>query len=95
MNSILKKPSAWLPIAMSLTILFTLFGHIAIYGIVHETDEGTAAHIFQILLVLQIPIIIYFAAKWVPRNPKLALKILILQFIAILIPIALVYFLEY
>jgi len=33
-------------------------------GIVHGADEGAAAHIFWLLMVLQAPIIIFFCAKY-------------------------------
>jgi hypothetical protein len=37
------RPSAFLPIAMSLTALAVVLGHIAMYGVVREADEGAAA----------------------------------------------------
>lgn len=92
MNSLIKKPSAWLPIAMSLAVLMILLGYFARFGIVRETDEGAAAHLFQILMSLQAPIILFFAIKWLPRNPKPALAILALQFAAALLPLGLVFF---
>ena len=48
--SLMKKPSAFLPIAMSLAALALVLGHAAMFGIVHEADERTAAHIFQLLM---------------------------------------------
>ncbi len=74
-----KQPSAFAPLAMSLTALVLLFTHVAIYGIVHEADEGTAARIFQLLLVAQLPIAAFFAIKWLPRSPKRTLTILAIQ----------------
>ena len=75
----IKQPSAFLPIAMSLAAVIMVLVHFAIYGIVHETDEGAAAHIFQILMVAQLPIIAFFAIKWLPLAPKQALYVLALQ----------------
>ena len=69
-GSILKHPSAYLPIAMSLAALGLVLGHAAVYGIVHEADEGAAAHIFQILMVAQVPIVAIFVIKWLPRRPR-------------------------
>ena len=89
----LKQPSAFLPVAMSLTALALMLGHAAIFGIVHEADEGTAAHIFQLLMAVQLPIIAYFALKWLPRAPRQALQILALQAGAALAAIASVAFL--
>ena len=59
----MKQPSAFLPLVMSLTALAMVLGHAAIYGIVHETDEGPAAHIFQILMAAQVPVVAFFAIK--------------------------------
>jgi hypothetical protein len=75
----LKRPTAILPVAMSLAALALVIGHAAIYGIVHEADEGAAAHIFQILMVAQAPLVIYFAAKYLRRGPSQAIRVLALQ----------------
>ncbi len=89
----MKQWSAWLPVAMSLAGLGLVVGHAAMYGIVHEADEGAAAHIFQILMVLQLPIVAYFAIKWLPRSTGQALGVLALQLGAALAAFASVYFL--
>lgn len=68
--SLLKQASAWLPLAMSLAALTLVLGHAAVFGIVHEADEGAAAHVWQILMAGQIPIVIYFMFKWLPRQAK-------------------------
>ena len=75
MLSMLKRPSAWLPIAMSSASLAMLLGFVAwhvLYAVpvVRDPDEGTAAHIFQILQTVQVPIGLFFAAKWIPRMPQ-------------------------
>jgi hypothetical protein len=77
--SIMKKPSAFLPLAMSFAALVTVLVHVAMFGVVREADEGTAAHIWQILMAAQIPIVAFFAIKWLPRTPRQALLILALQ----------------
>ena len=63
------------------------------YGVVHEADEGTAAHIFQLLMAAQIPIVAFFSIQWLPRAPKQALLILALQAAAGLAAFAGVFFL--
>jgi hypothetical protein len=90
----LKQPSAFLPLAMSLTALGIVLGHIAIYGAAHEADEGAAAHLWQILMAGQIPVVAFFAIKWLTRAPKQALYILALQAGAVLAAVAPVYFLH-
>ena len=77
--TVMKQPSAFLPVAMSLAALATVLGHVAIFGVVREADEGTAAHIFQLLIVAQLPIVAFFAIKWLPRTPKQALQVLAVQ----------------
>ena len=70
-----------------------VLGHAAIYGVVHEADEGAAAHLFQILMVAQVPAVMFFAVKWLPRAPKKALLVLALQAGAGLTAFAAVFFL--
>lgn len=96
MNSLtlMKQPSAFLPVAMSLAALATVLGHVAMFGAAREADEGTAAHIFQLLMIAQVPIIAFFAIKWLPRTPGQALQILALQAGAALAALAPVFFLN-
>jgi hypothetical protein len=89
----MKQPSALLPIAMSLAALALVLGHAAIFGIVNEVDEGAAAHVFQLLMAAQVPIVAYFAVKWLPRVPGQALRVLALQASAALAAFAAVYWL--
>ncbi len=89
----MKKPSALAPIAMSLAGLALVLVHAARYGIVHEADEGTSAHLFQILMVAQVPVIAFFAIKWLPRTPQQALLVVALQIVAALGAFASVFFL--
>ena len=95
MKAILKIPSAFLPLAMSLGALTTVLIYVAMFGAARQTDEGTAAHIWQILMAGQIPIIVFFAIKWLPRTPKQALLILVLQGGAALMALAPVYLLRF
>lgn len=74
-----KRPSAYIPMAMSLVALAVVLGSIALFGIVHETDEGAAAHIWQLLMAGQIPMLAFFIIKWLPRAPKPALGVVVLQ----------------
>ena len=79
MLTILKHPSGFLPVAMSLSALATIFIFIAVHGTAPQEDEGTAAHIWQLLMAAQVPIVLFFAIKWVPQSPRQALPILALQ----------------
>jgi hypothetical protein len=90
----LKQPSAFIPVAMSLAALGTLALHLARFGVTHEPDEGAAAHIWQLLMAGQLPIVAFFAIKWLPQAPKEALAVLALQVAAILAALAPVYLLK-
>ena len=79
LSTMIKKPSAYLPVAMSLAALATVLVHIILFGTAREADEGTATHIFQLLLAAQLPIVIFFAVKWLVRFPRQALMVLALQ----------------
>jgi hypothetical protein len=64
---------------MSLVALAMVLVHFAIYGIVVESDEGTAAHIFQLLMVAQIPFLAFLAFRWVTLAPRKTLLFIVLQ----------------
>jgi succinyl-CoA synthetase alpha subunit len=68
---------------MSALALGTVLQHIVFVGTVREPDEGAAAHIFQLLIALQAPIIAYFAIRHLPRTPRAASAILALQCVAL------------
>jgi len=91
---LIKRPSAFLPVAMSLAALATVLLHVARFGVAREADEGAAAHIWQLLMAAQVPIIAFFAAKELPRAPKEALPVLALQLVAMLAALAPVFLLE-
>ena|ERR1700737_2008554 len=90
--SLMKHPSAFLPLAMSLAALALVLGHLAMFGAVREVDEGAAAHIWQLLMAAQVPIIAFFGIKWLPRNPRQALSILALHIAAALAAMAPVFY---
>lgn len=95
-NSILslsRKPSAFAPMAMSLTALAVVLGSILMVGVMHEADEGAVAHIYQLLMAGQLPILAYFVVRWLPRVPRQTLYVFALQIGAALAALAPVYFL--
>ncbi len=92
--SLIKNPSAFIPLTMSLTALAIVIVHVAIFGAAREPDEGTAAHLWQILMAGQLPVLAFFAIKWLPRNPKQALLVMALQAIAVLAALAPVFILN-
>ena len=93
-SKLVRQPSAYLPMAMSLVALALVLGHIVMFGIVREADEGAAAHIFQLLMVAEVPLIAFFAIKWLPRFPRQALQVLALQAAAGLAALAPVFYFD-
>ncbi len=91
----LKRPSALIPLAMSVAALAVVLGHIAMFGTARQADEGAAAHLWQLLMAGQIPIIAFFAIKWLPRTPGPALLVLAVQAIACLAAAAPVFLLNF
>jgi hypothetical protein len=93
-STMMKRPSAFLPVAMSFAALATVLAHVVMFGVAREADEGTAAHVFQLLMIAQVPIVAFFAIKWLPRAPRQALQVLALQAGAVLAALAPVFFLN-
>ncbi len=77
---------------MSLTALAFVLGHIVIFGVAREADEGTAAHMWQLLMAGQIPVLAFFVLKWLPRAPRATLSVVAMQIGAALAAMAPVFF---
>ncbi|MGE3191374.1 MAG: hypothetical protein AB7O67_08375 [Vicinamibacterales bacterium] len=80
--SLLRRPSAYVPLLCSLGALSIVLGYLVLYGAARQEDEGTAAHLFQLLMVLQVPVVAFFAFTWLPRAPRAAVTVLALQAVA-------------
>jgi hypothetical protein len=99
-SAVVKKPSAFLPLAMSFAAL-ALLGGVYVVGLatghggfVRERDEGAAAHLWQLLMAGQLPVLAFFAIKWFPRAPRQTFYVLALQVMAVLAAMAPVYLLH-
>jgi len=93
-TGLVRKPSAFVPVAMSLTALGVI-GVAAMLGrLVPQPDEGAEAHLWQLLMAGQLPALAFFAVKWLPRAPRQAVCVLALQVAAVLAALAPVYFLH-
>lgn len=80
--SLARKPSAFIPLAMSLCALAVVVGSVAVFGAAglrKMPDEGTAAHLWQLLMAGQLPVIAFFGFKWLARDRKAGLLILAIQ----------------
>jgi hypothetical protein len=91
----LKRPSAFLPVVMSLGALATVLLFVALHGTAPQADEGAAAHIWQILMAAQVPVVLFFAIRWLPQSPRQAVPILGLQVGAALAAMAPVFLLHW
>jgi hypothetical protein len=91
----LKHPSAFLPIAMSLLAVGVVLAYIAFFGTARQPDEGMAAHLWQLLMAGQLPIMLFFAIRWLPKAPGYTLLVLALQAVAAIAALAPVYLLQW
>jgi hypothetical protein len=77
------RASAYLPIAMSIASL----GVVAlalIFGPLRapDGDEGLYARLWQLLIVGQLPVVLYFMLRWLPRAPREGALVVIAQLTA-------------
>ena len=65
---------------MSLTALSIVIVTLSLFGVDHQPrDEGTPAHLWQLLMAAQLPVIAFFAIKWFPIEPRQTLRVLVFQ----------------
>lgn len=83
-----KKPGAYLPLAMSCAALAVVALQLWSVGPAREPDEGTAAHVFQLLMVAQLPIMAVFAMRFAARQLRQCLLVLMAQACAAAIALA-------
>lgn len=84
-GALMRQPAASLPMVMSLGALAMIVWYVAAHGVVHASDEGAQAHLWQILVAGQLPLIAYFALRWLPSATRAALIVLALQAAAVLL----------
>lgn len=94
-SSPLKQWSAWLPIAIPVFLLVLGLRYVALHGVVGQADEGTEAHLFQLLMPVQLVVMAYFALTWLPRAPRRTLVVLALQVAAAIAVLAAVYWVDH
>jgi hypothetical protein len=79
---LLRQPSAFMPLVLSFAALALVVGHVIAVGVTREADEGAAAHLWQLLMAGQLPVIAYFALRWLPVRPREATIILAVHAVA-------------
>jgi hypothetical protein len=83
-----KAPSAWVPVAMSGVALVVVAGHLVSSGLAPEVDEGAAAHVWQLLIVGQLPVIAWFALRRMSAGRSVVAPVLAVQMAAMLLAAA-------
>ena len=95
MTALLRKPSAWLPMLLSLAAIGLVVAHVILVGVAPQEDEGAEARIFQLLMLVDAVAIGAFAVRWLPVAPRPALTVVALQVLLAAIPLATIAALEW
>jgi hypothetical protein len=84
-GALLRQPTGFLPIVMSVGALAMVAWFVALHGVVHQPDEGAQAHLWQLLVAGQVPLVAFFAVRWVPSAGRAALVVLAMQIGAVML----------
>ena len=84
-RALMRQPAGYVPVAMSIGALAMVIWFVALNGVVHQTDESAQAHLWQLLVAGQAPLIAYFALRWLPRATRPALVVLAMQTAALML----------
>src|SRR3569623_874729 len=80
-RAVFRAPSAWAPLVLAAVALAMLLGYLAtgphapnivVENGVPREDEGTIAHLWQLLMLAQLVAIAVFLARWLPKSPRRA-----------------------
>lgn len=77
------SPTALVPTVLSLGALIIVLMHYGFFGSDPSTDEGAAAHVWQLLMAAQIPALALFTAKWFRRARRPCLNVLTVHSLSI------------
>jgi hypothetical protein len=78
-----KKTGAWMPVLMSLGAIVLLGIRVVTHGLKPVNGEGALVQLWQLLLLAQLPLIIFFGHQWLRRAPRQSLTILAVQGLAL------------
>lgn len=79
---LLRRPAAYVPIAMSFLALCVVLMAVLVFGAEPAPDEGTAAHLFQLLIAGQAPFVLWGVVSTIGAQPREAAVVLALQVLA-------------
>lgn len=92
--SLLRKPTAYAPLVMSIAALSLVGAAFAGWvpgraaPSIGRSGDRAAARVFQLLMLLQLPIIGAFAGRWLPRAPRPAVRVMVWQAAAACVALA-------
>ncbi len=81
-RGLIGRPCAFVPVAMSLVAFAVVMAYLLMFGVARQTDEGAAAHTWQLLVGAQLPLVAWFVMRWLPRAPRATLCVFALQIAA-------------
>jgi len=92
MLALLRRPLGFVPLLISGGLLLAMLLQFMQGTLVRQPDEGTTAHLFQLLMPLNAIVMVVFGAFWLPKYPKPASQLLGLQVSAFVAVLAVVHF---
>ena len=93
MRALVSRWSGFVPPVMSLAAVGVVAIALAI-GVREQADEGVFARTWQLLMAGQLPVVGWFALRWLPLAPRSGLAVLGLQALAALVALSPVYLLH-
>jgi len=95
-SPLIKKPSAWIPIALSIVMLSVIGLYLTNVLPPDPTgDEGVGAHLFQIWLMLEVIFIPIFVIINITKNLRQTLLTLVIQVLLVLVVCAPVFYFKW
>jgi len=83
-----KPPAAWFPLLMSAASCAVVTLVISGAGAVRDLDEGVAAHVWQLLVIGQVPLIAWsFFRRW-PQSRQTACAVLAVHMVGLAVAAA-------
>jgi len=86
------RPSGFLPLLCSVFALAVGLLGAASTPALRPVDEGAAAHVFQLLIVAQVPVIAFFVVRWARGRTWAAVTVAAIQAMAIVAALAPVWY---
>jgi len=89
--ALIKHPTAWLPMGMSVAILALVLSMVTTLGVMQYSGSGATSQMFQFWIAAESSMIAFFGFKWIPQMPLEAQWVMLGQILFALIPLAIVF----